>query len=135
MKWIKVSEQQPKANSHVLVYKGWHDDFGYYDDCYGFAYFWGLDKEVQWTIGRDYAQPFNPEFWCEFPEFPIFPSQKWDRCNQPERSKREDLKCDNCKIPRVFNCCGYPHKNDESCDEYNFKMRCSEHCGNTVRGK
>ena len=64
------------------------------------------------------------------------------RCfDQPERSKREDLKCNNCKIPRVFNCCwsndgiNWQHKNDESCDEYNFKMRCSEHCGNTVRDK
>ncbi len=48
--------------------------------------------------------------------------------HQPERSKREDLDCD---IPRVFNCCWVDvltarHKNDETCDEYKFKMRCSE---------
>lgn len=58
--------------------------------------------------------------------------------NQPERSKREDLNCDNCKIPRIFNCCFNgvgKHSNDESCEEFKFKMRCSEHCGNTVRDK
>jgi hypothetical protein len=57
--------------------------------------------------------------------------------NQPERSKREDLNCENCKIPRIFNCCWGEnrHKNDESCDYYKFKMRCSEHCRNAVRDK
>lgn len=55
--------------------------------------------------------------------------------NQPERSKREDLNCDNCKIPRVFNCCWMKerHENNESCQQYQFKMRCSEHCSNAVR--
>ena len=56
---------------------------------------------------------------------------------QPERSKREDLNCDNCKKRPVFNCCfgRFLHAQDDSCDEYQFRMRCSEHCRNAVRDK
>ncbi len=57
--------------------------------------------------------------------------------NQPERSKREDLDCNKCdkylKCFAIMTC--------RSCLEIlspyidRSKMRCSEHCGNTVRDK
>lgn len=52
-------------------------------------------------------------------------SDEWKcpKCNQPERSKRED--CDRCnKLKQPLNDC---------CRIEISQMRCSEHCGNTVR--
>ena|ERR1700691_1451142 len=56
---------------------------------------------------------------------------------QPERSKREDLDCKNCDkvFAKVPNGCyiGCFKKLEPYLDK--SKMRCSEHCGNTVRDK
>jgi len=52
---------------------------------------------------------------------------------QPERSKREDLDCKECErikenvYSQICTHCDIDQYLDES------KMRCSEHCGNTVR--
>lgn len=61
--------------------------------------------------------------------------------NQPERSKREDLHHKDC-IPWIKHDCwhGYDRrhlcKHKEDCDNIvGARMRCSEHCGNTVRDK
>ena len=60
-----------------------------------------------------------------------------DECktNQPERSKREDCKLDMNE--RICNCymnynCSCPTIKEAL--EY-IQMRCSEHCGNTMRDK
>ena len=64
---------------------------------------------------------------------------------QPERSKREDLDCcirleqlENLKATFHNEFCHSEHY--EGCNLIDVlinesKMRCSEHCGNTVRGK
>lgn len=55
--------------------------------------------------------------------------------NQPERSKREDSHKCSC------TACKFNLKHADLCPLVNFtmqescEMRCSEHCGNTVRGK
>ena len=50
--------------------------------------------------------------------------------NQPERSKREDAKLKN----PCSNCWNEIKEHASTCVEfYNIAMRCSEHCGNTVR--
>jgi hypothetical protein len=51
---------------------------------------------------------------------------------QPERSKREDSKCAmRCAF---HGCCMEPYICEKHSDCV-IEMRCSEHCGNTVRGK
>lgn len=66
---------------------------------------------------------------CDFPEH-----------NQPERSKRDDLQhTSDCHIWIKHNC-WHPYKSfceyKEDCDLIvGCRMRCSEHCGNTVRDK
>jgi hypothetical protein len=55
---------------------------------------------------------------------------------QPDRSKREDLHHKDC-IPIISNNCwhvGNECELKEKCDrKVGARMRCSEHCGNTVR--
>jgi hypothetical protein len=62
--------------------------------------------------------------------------------NQPERSKREDLDC--CKkvgiLEELLECTDAAYCDDHKVHRDNLlalitlsKMRCSEHCGNTVR--
>ncbi len=55
--------------------------------------------------------------------------QNMPRCfDQPERSKREEV-CSCMKIPHVAADCW-----NTGCGKEHI-MRCSEHCGNTVRDK
>lgn len=50
-----------------------------------------------------------------------------------ERSKREDSDCVlNCND---YSCAYYPDMCDHHKKICKLEMRCSEHCGNTVRGK
>jgi hypothetical protein len=74
--------------------------------------------------------------------------EKCEIHNQPERSKREDLDCCN-KVKKLEYLhqliinenidCGELHRDYvDICEIFNkliqeSKMRCSEHCGNTVR--
>jgi hypothetical protein len=51
--------------------------------------------------------------------------------NQPERSKREDLDCNNCK--EIVRLMKYELSPKTLALIDISKMRCSEHCGNTVR--
>jgi len=50
---------------------------------------------------------------------------------QPERSKREDLDCEKCKDIKKGIEWECPSRFIDYLDQ--SKMRCSEHCGNTVR--
>jgi len=53
--------------------------------------------------------------------------------NQPERSKREDSDCVlNCED---YSCTYYPDACNSHSKICKLEMRCSEHCGNTVRDK
>jgi hypothetical protein len=56
---------------------------------------------------------------------------EWD--NQPERSKREDLA--DSLIGSQKNVWGFVEIDQKFTEKdfENAKMRCSEHCGNTVR--
>ena len=55
---------------------------------------------------------------------------------QPERSKREDFVCDH-KCNWVHSSIGWKdgRTDPDTKGECKTKMRCSEHCGNTVRDK
>jgi hypothetical protein len=82
-------------------------------------------KPNHWTY-EDYWSPYSPDYWMPLP-------------NQPERSKREDLHHKDC-IPWIKHDCwhGYDQRHlcehKEDCDNIvGARMRCSEHCGNTVR--
>lgn len=95
-----------------------------------------LDQNGQITeYCTDYPEP-NGYYRYIFAKdiFPEYPSRPYIPCNcQPERSKREDSNCfmncqramcdpwDKCICGDHINC--------------NIEMRCSEHCGNTVRDK
>jgi hypothetical protein len=59
--------------------------------------------------------------------------------NQPERSKREDLHHKDC-IPWLKHNCSHCYETRFWCDHgkdcdsiIGVRMRCSEHCGDTVR--
>jgi hypothetical protein len=58
---------------------------------------------------------------------------------QPERSKREDLHHKDC-IPFIKHNCWHSYDQRKDCEHkedcdlvVGARMRCSEHCGNTVR--
>lgn len=54
--------------------------------------------------------------------------------NQPERSKREDSHTSECIPVILHDCCMADCVVDGKCSvKKKCEMRCSEHCGNTVR--
>ncbi len=59
--------------------------------------------------------------------------------DQPDRSKREDLHHKDC-IPWIKHNCWHSYNQRDKCEHkedcdliVGARMRCSEHCGNTVR--
>jgi hypothetical protein len=83
----------------------------------------------------DYALALPYDHGCKYKDFICIHNYSYISCsqcydnswckylNQPERSKREDLEN---RCPEWGNCRTL---------KYDPRMRCSEHCGNTVRDK
>ena len=59
-----------------------------------------------------------------------------EKDNQPERSKREDFVCNHkCKWLHISWAWKDGCTDPDTRGECKTKMRCSEHCGNTMRDK
>lgn len=147
MKWKIYQHEKPNRDERVLVW--WCDCI--YSARYVLEQI-NMASKLEWffvvdELNRDQILRYSGhgrisadiiEFWSPFP-------------NQPERSKREDklraqdrcIKCNqelevflSTDEPRYWkDCCG-----DKSCATYKNihynsspLMRCSEHCGDTVR--
>jgi len=109
--WINIKDQKPNKEEYVFVLQFSTNPILSTPET--------IDPDIRvarWI--EDYGfldandQLMHSNFWYPLP-------------NQPERSKRED--CDRCtKLQEPINGCCYTEIS---------QMRCSEHCGNTVRDK
>jgi len=126
MEWYNSDEFGPKHSSQIFVW-----DARANKEIY--IHFLG-----EWEFGASNSSSFCRNFpiW-RYVHDGIDPIPR----NQPERSKREDLHHKDC-IPWIKHDCwhGYDRRHlckyKEDCDNIvGARMRCSEHCGNTVRDK
>jgi len=111
MKWIKTSDKLPTLYKSVLIYGNG------INNAMDIGWLFNNDGKIEWTT----EEYFIPTHWMLLPEIP----------NQPERSKREDLDCEKCKDIKKGIEWECPSRFIDYLDQ--SKMRCSEHCGNTVR--
>ena len=118
MNWISTQEELPKVGQHVLALLQQDGEFEII-----FTKYVNNSKTFPFCVLGVIDSYCKPTHWM-----PI--------SSQPERSKREDFVCDHeCKWIHL----GLAHKDGctdpETDGECKTKMRCSEHCGNTVRDK
>jgi hypothetical protein len=131
MKWISVKNSLPKeSRDHkVLICRPiFEKGYEYVNFCdYYIAYLYNN----KWVLGTGGTPEFSLEEYCY-----------WMTLTQPERSKREDLDCNCDDLEYLYNRYEtYVAEHDQKSSDIiksllnKSKMRCSEHCGNTVRDK
>jgi hypothetical protein len=110
MEWINTEEKLPEAGQQIeMTCNHWESNWkGSFDSIY-------LSKGSYDEFGNFWdsegCRLHSPSYWRPY---------------QPERSKREDLGKEDYDLADFIN---------GKIDWTELKMRCSEHCGNTVRDK
>lgn len=150
MKWISIKDKLPEFCEGVLVAgKGMHGTYvvqlaSIY--CGDKLWHWFTNDtettrvgiSAPWSDITSWIEIEDIEYWMEIPSTYHLDNPNID---QPDRSKREESKCTRC---RLFGWA--KEKSQESYIEQleqqiesgfhlscTCDMRCSEHCGNTVR--